>query len=71
MTPFKYEGTFDLDVLQEGERLDTAGDQSGACVVDSSSHARSVRIDIGAWVYRDRFGRLWTTATQPTAEVSS
>lgn len=58
---FTYDGSFELELLEDDETVCAAGDGSGACLVESPDGM--TRIDVGDIVHR-KDGRL-TTVPSP------
>jgi hypothetical protein len=56
--PYHYVGEFPLALLSGHEKVCSAGDGSGACVV--STDRGDLRVDIGDWIIRSDDGRLAT-----------
>ena len=58
-TAVHYEGSFALELLEDGEQVRSAGDGTGACEVVTPSGV--LRLDVGDWMLRTQDGRVART----------
>ena len=58
-TAVHYNGSFDLELLQDDEQVRSAGDGTGACEVVTPSAV--LRLDVGDWMIRTQDGRVART----------